>query len=152
MSIATVRTAIKTKLDTITGIENVYDYVYWTEDWQVIYDNFAKDGRINCWFIGLAKRIPSVISSGTTDRERTFNFFNYYSLKSSNQSSIAFENLIDLVCNEFEESLSITTALTSNSIELLSVDSTLFAGTPAHRASLQFICTENIAQDLACSG
>lgn len=152
MSLATVRTAIKTKLDAITGIENVYDYVYWTDDWQTIYDNFAKDSRINCWFIGLASRIPSVVSSGTTDRERTFNFYHYYSLKSSSQSSIAFEALLDLVCNEFEESLSIATALTSNSIELISTDSTLFAGTPAHRGHIQFVCTENIAQDLACSG
>lgn len=152
MSLATVRTAIKTKLDAITGIENVYDYVYWTDDWQVVYDNFAKDSRINCWFIGLASRDPSVVSSGTVERQRVFNFFAYYSLKSSNQSSITLENLVDTVCNEFEESLSITTALTSDSIELISIESTLFAGTPAHRATIQFTCTEIIAQDLACSG
>lgn len=151
MSLATIRTALKTKLDAITGVENVYDYLYWTEDWQTIYDNFAKDSRINCWFIGLANREPSKITSGIVSRRRIFDCFAYYSFKSEDQTSITFENLLDLVQNEFEESLSFTTA-TKHVVRIVTVDTTLFAGTPAHRGHIQIDTVEEIAQDLACSG
>jgi hypothetical protein len=152
MSLATIRTALQTKLDAISGVENVYGYQYWTEDWQTIYDNFAKDGRINCWFIGLANRSPKQVSSGTVSKTRTFNLYAYYSFKSADQTSIIFENLLDSVCNEFEDSLSFTTSTIVDSVSLETIDTTLFAGTPAHRGQIQIVLTETTAQDLACSG
>ncbi len=150
MSLSSIRSALKTKLDAITGIENVFDYVYWTDDWQTIYDNFAKDSRINCWFIGLTSRESSEITNGIISREYTFDLFAYYSFKSSNESSKSFEALLDAVQNDFETSHSFVNATNVNSVELVSIESTLFAGTPAHRGNIRISITEEVAQDIAC--
>lgn len=152
MSLATIRTALKTKLDAVTGVENVYDYVYWTDDWQVIYDKFATDGRINTWMIGLANNTVNKIDVGNRTREYQFNLYAYYSLKTSDESSKIFENILDLVVNEFLESFSFLDATTIKSVQIVGIDNSTFAGTPAHRAQLQMTIEEITAQDLACSG
>ena len=148
MSLSTVRAALKTKLDAVTGVENVYDYVYWTGDWETIYANFAKDGRINTWMIGLANIPNTKIDNGNRYKTYVFNLFVYYSLQTSTESSKDLEDLIDTVVNEFIDGFSFLVATTTENVVCLGIENMTYAGTPAHRAQLQITVQEITAQDL----
>lgn len=152
MSLNTVRTALVAKLDAVTGIENVYDYVYWTDDWQAIYSQFAKNGRINTWMVGLGSNVGNRVERGLVYKPYIFNLFAYYSLKTSNQSSKVFENLCDSVVNEFLVSRSFLAKTTINIASLVSVENGVFSGTPIHRAQLQIGVTEIVEQSFLCNG
>jgi hypothetical protein len=155
-----VRTATKLKLEGVTGVENVFDYVVWTDNWQYIYDNFSKSGRINAWFIGLANANENTMDKGLKYYPYLINLFAYYAIKTSNESSKAFETIVMAVRDEFMKSFDyIKTFVPTFSNQAISkppvtiaFDHSMYVQVPCHRCQIQIPVTETKAEDLQCKG
>lgn len=151
MSLATIRSGIKSQMETLSGINNVLDYVVWTDDWQTIYSLFEEDGRIDTWMIGL-KSTPAH-NIGAQDKNITwaFNLVGYYSIKTDNESSKAFETNVETILNGFGVSfnpLSLPGVTMSQAPLLASFDNTVYAQTPAHTAVISIAFNEISDQSL----
>jgi hypothetical protein len=147
---ATMRVAIVNKLLTVSGVENVFDYVYWTDNWQDIYTKFAAGGRINTWMVGLASNPENEIDAGNRTKTYVWNLFVYYSFKSTATSSRNLEDLCESVTNEFLEGYRIIDGATIENTVLLGIENAVYAGTPAHRGQIQVTIKEIIAQTISC--
>lgn len=152
MSLATIRAAIKTRLEGVTDIGKVLDYVYWTDDWNAIYQNFgpSDEGRVNVWMIGVGSSTGNTISSQDKTRFWTFNILAYYSIKTSNESSKDFEGIVEGVLNAFSQDTSFVAATTYTPATVTAIDNAVYLGHPVHRAQIQIIVREVINQAL-CS-
>lgn len=139
MSVELIRTGIKDKLEGITSVNKVLDYVIWTDDWKTIYNLFAEGKeRINVWMVGLGASPLAVIGQGYKERVYTFNIFGYYSIKTSNQTSKTFENIIGDIVDDFDGSLKIATgAELQGPITIVSIVNTIYLQHPCHQVAMQ---------------
>lgn len=154
MSLATQRAAIKTKLEAVTGIGSVLDYVVWTDDWQFIYDHFTDtaQNRVHVWFIGLASSQPqSSLNRNIRVRQYTWNIIGYYSMKTAAQSSKTFEEVIDAILAKFDPIGSIGAGLTHQMPSLAAVQNTIFAQHGCHTAQVQLTVTEQTEAASPCA-
>jgi len=150
MSVATIRTAIASKIDAVADTENVKDFVIWTDDWNYIITNMAKDGRINTWMVGL-QAIPEIkVGNGWKETVYIFRVVAYYSIKTSNESSKAFENIIDNVVNDFSKSKSFLSGTYNDPMLLVANEAAVYVQQPCHRALLNIRVTEKETQDKLC--
>jgi hypothetical protein len=93
------------------------------------------------------------MDAGNRTRIHVIRLYGLYSIKTSDESSKTFEDIVEAVLNEFSESLSILagTSITSGAA-LVTMENGVYVNTPVHRAEIQFSVEEIIAQDLSCSG
>lgn len=157
---ASIRSATVLKLQSVTGVENVLDYVIWTDDWDFILNTFTKDGRVNTWMVGLANNSNNEIDGDLKIHPYLINLFAYYSLKTDQQSSKTFEDLVLTVRDELMKSFNYVKPLIpayDNSVitmppNLIVFDNTVWLQQACHRAQIQLIATETVVEDLQCSG
>jgi len=106
MTLENMKSAIKTRLESVTGIGNVHTYNRNTVDWQEFYKLFKDaNGRINTWLIlwqGLPVSEIEATGSIFVRREYSFKIVGLYSLKDEDNSSNDFDNLVELIVNEFD--------------------------------------------------
>lgn len=153
MSLATIRSGIKTKLETLTDVNNVLDYVVWTEDWETIFTKFSKDGRLDTWMIALSNTPQHIISSGDKNITWLFNIVGYYSIKTDDESSKAFETIIETILNGFGTSkniLGLPGVTNGDAPTLISMTNEVFEMSPCHRAVIQMSFNEITDQELSC--
>ena len=152
MSLATIRSGIKTKMETLTDVENVLDYVVWTDDWQVIYDKFEEGGRLDTWMIGLNNTPQHIVSSQDKNITWLFNLVGYYSIKTSDESSKAFETIIETIMNGFGVFKNVLglPGVTNTAPILTSLVNAVFNTTPAHMGVIQISFNEITDQALKC--
>lgn len=103
MALSTIRTKIKTKLQSIIGIENVYDYKRYCNDWASYRDLFIKDCRVNTWEIERVSFSRSAIG-GSGDVEDTIHNFvirGFYSVHDILATEKTFQDLVETVCATF---------------------------------------------------
>lgn len=152
MSLANIRSGIKTKMETLTDVNNVLNYVVWTDDWQVIYDKFEEGGRLDTWMIGLNNTSQHVVSSQDKNITWNFNIVGYYSIKTSDESSKAFETIIETILNGFATSKNILglPGITNTPPILTSLVNAVFNTTPAHMAVISMAYNQITDQALNC--
>ena len=152
MSLATIRSGIQSKMAGLTDINNVLDYVVWTDDFQVLYDKFATGGRFDTWMIQLSNTPQH--SVGAQDKNITWNFniIGYYSIKTDDESSKQFETNIETILNAFAVGKNVLglAGVTNTAPILASVASTVFNTTPAHTCVIQISFNEISDQTLQC--
>ena len=102
MSLADIREQIKVVLSGVPGIGVVHDYDRLATDWNTFL-NFYKDvdGRINGWTITRDATPERWLTN--IDYERVFELAirGYYGLQDSAASEIAFQDLVEGVCDKF---------------------------------------------------
>ena len=103
MSLSLVRTQIKTLIELASGIGTVYDYKRFVNHWESYKDLFIKDSKVNTWEI---QRVtgdsdPYGGSGGREDRTHNFIIRGFYALSDELASEKTFQDLTDLVINEF---------------------------------------------------
>ena len=157
MSLSTIRSAIKTKMEGIGSVANVDDYVVWTNDWDYILANWTtSDKRIHRWHVGLAA--PMVVErpmpGGLQAWQYNFVITGIYSLLTSIESSKDFEVIVEDVMAEFSKSNSFLAGTTIAGIQLTSYESTVHPATetPVHRAVFNLTINEVRAVTKLCSG
>lgn len=149
-SVSAIRSAIATRLDAVSGVENVNDYVIWTDEWETILQKFAIDGRINTWGVGLGAPSSSVFGRDMVTNTWQFNMFFLYSVKTDQKSSQQFEGIIDNVIREFAANKSIATGVTNAPARIAVVENGVFAEQPVHRAHLILPVTEVYQKTIEC--
>jgi hypothetical protein len=103
MSLALVRSKIKTKLEAISGVENVYDYKRFCNDWTTYQDLFIKDSKVNTWEI---ERI-SFSANGhgapneVEDKTHTFIIRGFYSMFDSLATEKTFQDIVEAIVSDF---------------------------------------------------
>ncbi len=153
MSLATIRSGIQSKMASLTGIKNVLDYVVWTDDWQTIYALFADDDRIDTWLIGLNNTPQHQVNAQDKNITWAFNIIGYYSIKTDNKSSKAFETNIETILNGFGVSKNVLglPGVTNGQAPLLvSNNSTVYLTIPSHTAVISMSFNEISDQALEC--
>jgi hypothetical protein len=103
MSLALIKTQIKTKLEAITGVENVYDYKRFCSDWVTYKDLFVKDSKVNTWEIE-RKSFSRTGRGGSGDIEDVTHEFiirGFYSFYDTLESEKTFQNLVETICANF---------------------------------------------------
>lgn len=150
MSVSTIRPLIKSTMESIVGIGKVLDYVVWTDDWQFIYDNFSKDGRVDVWFIGLGSSPAPRMENGIRERVYVFNLVGFYSLKTDTKSSQGFEAEVDSILSKFDTSSSIGAGLSHTPPSLIAVTNQIFTQHPVHNAQIQLSILERSAVSDLC--
>jgi len=147
VSKTSISDAIKTKMEAIDGINNVFDYVFWTDDYQVIYNYLSANGRIDSWHIGQGAT-TTTIDSGMKIRNYLWNIFGIYSIKTSDESSKAFELLIEKILDDFSISFSFLAQTNHTPPNLVILENGVYSNTPVHRCQIQLPVTERTAQNL----
>lgn len=153
MSISTIRAGIKSKMQTVSGIASILDYVVWTDNWETIYQLFAGNtNRVNVWMVGLSSSPQVIISNGMRNRRYSFNLVGYYSIKTSNESSKAFEDIIGSIFNAFDSTTSIATGsdIVSHPT-LVSINNSMFAQHPCHTAVISITIEDREEMTALCS-
>jgi len=103
MSLANIRSQIKTKLEAITGVSNVYEYKRFCNDWHTYKELFVKDSRVNTWEIE-RKSFSATAHGGNGDVEDTTHNFvirGFYSFNDELATEKTFQDLVDTICSSF---------------------------------------------------
>jgi len=103
MSLSLIRTQIKTKLEAISGVENVYDYKRFCSDWATYKELFVKDSKVNTWEIE-RKSFSRTGRGGSGDVEDTVHEFiirGFYSFYDALATEKTFQDLVETICADF---------------------------------------------------
>jgi len=152
MSVSLIRAGIKAKIETVAGTNKVLDYVVWTDDWQTIYEKFAEGtSRVNTWMVGLGSSGLAVIGNGYKERPYTFNIIGYYSIKSSDETSKTFEDLIASILDAFDgtNSVSVGSVITTP-MSVAGITNTMYVQHPCHSVNMSITITDKVANSGLC--
>ena len=103
MSLALIKTQIKTKLEAITGVEKVYDYKRFCSDWATYKELFIKNSIVNTWEIERKdfSRTGRGGSGAIEDITHTFIIRGFYSFYDAMETEKTFQNLVETICASF---------------------------------------------------
>ena len=103
MSLSTIRSKIKTKLEALTDVKNVYDYKRYCNDWATYQDLFVKGEKVNTWEI---ERISfEAIGHGAPgdveDKIHNFIIRGFYSVLDSLATEKTFQDIVESIVSNF---------------------------------------------------
>jgi len=103
MSLSDIRSEIKTKLEAISGVENVYDFKRYCNDLSTYKDLFVKDNKVNTWEIERISftRNPRGGNGEIDDTIHNFVIRGYYSVFDSLATEKTFQDLVESICATF---------------------------------------------------
>lgn len=154
MSLSTIRAGLKTKLEAVTGIANVMDYIYWTDDWHELLTYFTQNGRPNNWQIAVGNSPAVVRESEAKTMTWLFNLFGIYAVNTDTESSKTFEGICENILLDFSNSFNILslTGVKNDMPSLIGIENNTWSNFPVHRAQLQITFTETIDNTILCQG
>ena len=106
MTTSTTRSAIKTLLESVSGIGRVHSHKQYSSDWASYKDKFIKNSKVNEWEIqresfSKESRGSQARSGKVKDKTDVFVIRGFYAFTSKPSSEEAFDLLIDLITDEF---------------------------------------------------
>ena len=103
MSLSTIRSKIKTKLEAISGIENVYDYHRYCNDWVTYKDLFVKDSKVNTWEISRDNFVKTSHGGNgyVMDTDNSFIVRGFYSAYDTLATEKTFQDLVEDIIETF---------------------------------------------------
>ena len=105
MSLSTVRTQMKTMLESVSGIGEVYDYKRYSNDLTTYKNLFVEGSKVTTWEIIRDTFSMNVHggSGGVEDRTHNFIIRGFYSLNDKLASEKTFQDLVDTVIEVFRD-------------------------------------------------
>ena len=103
MALSTIRTQLKTLIETVTGIGKVYDHEKFSADLKTRDDTFIKSGVLNVWDMRIIG-IPEYTVTGSNAVEYNkwqFQIRGRYAYNDSEDSDITVANLVKSICELF---------------------------------------------------
>jgi len=102
MALSTIRAALKTVLEGVSGVGQVHDYRRYSKEWSTYKDAFESSDKINFLQISLANMSEIVHGSDSTARD-VFNFVieGAYGLKDEDETAKTVENLVESIIAVF---------------------------------------------------
>jgi len=106
--ISTIIAAIKTTLEGVTGIGNVYGYERWANNHSKFLDLFRTDAdTINGWVISRASTAQQVTAYRKRQNAHVFTIKGFYGLKDADASETTFQALLDNIQTAFESDITL---------------------------------------------
>jgi len=147
MSLALIRTQIKTNLEAISGVEHVYDYKRYCSDLATYRDLFVKDSKVNTWDIE-RKSFERVGHGGNGDVQDVRNVFNirgFYSFYDERETEKTFQDLVETICASFISNPTLNGKAEIVHIPIIGEFSTAFLGSVmCHVVNIEIIITDRI--------
>lgn len=112
MSLANIRTQLKTILEGVSGIGVVHDYERWANDWATFISFFkpAAQSVINGWQITRRSTREEEHAATQTYRFHTMVIHGFYSLDDSAASEKTFQDLIETICTTIRQNATLNGA------------------------------------------
>jgi len=102
MSLSAIRTKIVTVLNTVSGVQNVYNRERYSAHWQEFLSLSKTSGnKIDGWVIQMRDADEEEGTSRTNYRTYAFVLRHFYGFDDTNSSQITFEDFNETVCNAF---------------------------------------------------
>jgi hypothetical protein len=103
MSLSIILAKIKSKLTAISGVENVYDYHRYCNDWVTYKELFVKDSKVNTWEIvrDTFTKTSHGGNGNVVDTENSFIIRGFYSVYDVLETEKTFQNLVETICEDF---------------------------------------------------
>src|SRR3990172_1080001 len=110
MSLANIRTQIKTILDGVSGIGIVHDYDRYVNDWNKLLSLFkpTTQAKINGWVITRTATPAQWSAIARRHRVHSFLIRGFYSHDDASASEITFQALIESIYEAFEDNETLT--------------------------------------------
>lgn len=107
MSWATIRTALKTRLESISSVGTVNEYEKFLTDnpeSAAFLSAFVEGGKLNTWWIGRSRREASnlVGSDSKVSRQYSVSIFGVFVFSGDGSSATAFDAVVDAICDNLE--------------------------------------------------
>jgi hypothetical protein len=106
MSVLSIRAQLKTLLQTVSGIGQVYDYKRYSADWGSYKQLFTKNSRVNEWEIQrtgftVEPRGSQAAAGKVKDLTHTFILRGFYGFQDEPSSEKDFDTLVDAISDLF---------------------------------------------------
>lgn len=102
MSEAAIRAAIKSTLESVSGMGTVHDYVRWADNWGDFLSLFkTESNKINGWCFSRVKTPMLQRTIGEVERAYIYTLRGYYGLKDSDATEKTFQALIEAAQEAF---------------------------------------------------
>ena len=96
MSLSTIRTEIKTILETISNVDNVHDYKRYTHSWADYKELFVENSKVNTWEIVRESFESFVEASNNVNRTRhNFVIRGFYAVQDETASEKIFQDIVE---------------------------------------------------------
>lgn len=146
MSLSTIRSAIITILEAVTGIGKVYDYERYAKSpdgFKLLFT--SNDDKFHVW--QLTRESTEEISEmhTTNIRRHTMVIRGYYALKDANATAKTFQDLIETICEDLRVDFQLGgIALQCLPPQVRIVEHVEFTGVLCHHAEIVLVCEEYI--------
>ncbi len=103
MSLSTIRSEIKKILEAVPGVENVYDYKRYCNDWVTYKDLFVADSKVNTWEVqrDTFSKTAHGGNGDVQDTENDFTIRGFYSVYDAYASEKTFQELVEIILENF---------------------------------------------------
>lgn len=149
MSLATIRAAIKAKLDSVSGIGRVHDYERFAKDASGLLTLYkdSSDGRIRGWWFDRFSTRELDRDTGTVRRIHTWRITGYLGLDDADATGRALQDLVEAIATAVRADRTLggtvldirdmTTDDAPAGVQVDSIDAVMLAGALCHRAVLR---------------
>jgi hypothetical protein len=106
VSLGSIRTQIKTTLEGVSGIGQVYEYLRHVANENMFKTLFIKSNKLNAWLITREAVQDNAISTAPSYiRTHNFKIFGFYGLKDTDATENTFQALVDTVLDDLRIAL-----------------------------------------------
>ena len=146
----TVLAAIKTELEGVSGVVNVYDYPRWKDDITAWESLISSGSTLHFWEITRDSAPSEAQSGGQIFVNHTWSLWGWYHVVDADESYKTFQGIVDDVTDAFNDTASINIATNTVIVQpcfLLSFDQARRpdgdGGILFHRARIQLVTEED---------
>lgn len=152
MSFATLRDRVKTTLEAVSGIGQVYDFLRHLTFWEEVKRDIVKDGQVNIWEITRlaaeqdldAPQNQVGVEANFQDRHNIA-IFGHVAVDDEKESEKQFQDLIDAIIAAFRLDNTLGgLVLIPQQPQLLSVGHEMFASVLCHACQISFLAIERV--------
>jgi hypothetical protein len=143
MSESSIRTQIKSVLESVSGIGIVHGYERYSRSLAEFFNLMTSSGKINGWTIHRQSTESSRDTMPTIQREHVYKISGLYELDDAANSENTFQGLLDAIYSAFKSNYNLNgTALNSDPVKIDNVDTEEYGNKLFHVAELTLIVQE----------
>lgn len=139
MSLATIRTAIKTDLESVSGIGPVHEYIRLAKDWGTVLARFKDShNKINSWMITREATPGEEDTRDSFERIHHMKLIGVYGVQDSAATELTFQDLVEAIVAALHADTELGgTTYRSGPVQVATVEHRMFGAVLCHYAELR---------------
>jgi hypothetical protein len=149
MSYSTILAQVKSTLEGVSGVANVYDYQRYSSDLSTLKSLFVSNSIFHGWMITRVSAPATANITNQVFRQHQFELLGFYQVDDSLESEKTFQALCDTIMNTFDLTANLTLGGTADQIQaaqLLEFVQVEFVGVLCHHARILIQADEEVTQ------